>query len=119
MALARDEAGCNSILAGLTALFPDPTYTFGDEQLLRRESSNALHRGFVIVSIMIGTLHTIHVRYLIRFGELLGCAIVLAAAMVTMAVPGGSGIRLSPIALCGNSGVRNESRLRVQGGHGR
>jgi len=103
----------------LTALPSGPTYTVGGEQRQRREFSNALHRGFAIVGIMIVALRTLRARYLIRFGGLLGCAIVPVAATLMMAVPAGSGIRLGPIALCGSSGVRNESRIRMQGGHGR
>ena len=115
----RNAITAGSMLADLTALSPDPTYKFGGEQLLRRESSNALHRGFAIVSMMIVALHTNRARYLIRFGELLGCAIVPVAAAAMMVVPGGSGIRLGPIALCGSSGIRSESRIRMRGGHDR
>ncbi len=116
---AGDEAGCNSISAGLTGVSPDPTYMFGSEQRQRGESSHALHRGFAVVPIMIIALRTIQARYLIRFGELLGCGIVFVATTVMVAVPVGSGIRLSPIASCGSSGVRSESRTRIQGGPGR
>ena len=118
-ASAAGAAGCTSILAGLTAVSPVPTCTVGGEQLLRRGSSNALHRGFAIVSMMITALRTIHARYLIRFGEVIACAIVPAAATAMMAVPGGSGISLDPIVLCGSSGIRSESRLRMRRGHDR
>ena len=118
-ASAAGAADCIVILAGLTPVSPVPTCTVAGEQLLRRGTSNALHRGLAIVSMMIAALRTIDVRYLIRFGEVIACAIVPAAATAMMVVPGGPGIRLDPIVLCDSSGIRSESRLRMRRGHDR
>ena len=46
----------NSILADLTAAYPDLTYTLGGEQQEQLESLGALYRGFVIALLMIFVL---------------------------------------------------------------
>ena len=63
--ISGDEANeilANSILADLTALYPDLTYTFGGEQQQQLESLGALYRGFAIALIMIFALLAIPLR---------------------------------------------------------
>ncbi len=63
--ISGDEANsilANSILADLTALHPDLTYTFGGEQQQQLESLGALRRGFAIALIMIFVLLAIPLR---------------------------------------------------------
>ena len=52
----------DSILAELTATYPDLTYTFGGEQQQQLESLDALYRGFAIALIMIFVLLAIPLR---------------------------------------------------------
>ncbi len=52
----------NSILADLTAAYPDLAYTFGGEQQEQLESLDALYRGFAVALIMIFTLLAIPLR---------------------------------------------------------
>ena len=52
----------HSILAGLTAAYPDLAYTFGGEQQEQLESLDALFRGFAVALIMIFTLLAIPLR---------------------------------------------------------
>ena len=52
----------NSILADLTAAYPDLVYTFGGEQQEQLESLDALYRGFAVALIMIFTLLAIPLR---------------------------------------------------------
>ena len=52
----------NSILADLTAVYPDLTYTFGGEQQEQLESLGALYRGFAIALLMIFVLLAIPLR---------------------------------------------------------
>ncbi|MXY50039.1 MAG: efflux RND transporter permease subunit [Gemmatimonadetes bacterium] len=51
-----------SILAALTAVYPDLTYTFGGEQQQQLDSLDALYRGFAIALIMIFALLAIPLR---------------------------------------------------------
>ncbi|MDE2727066.1 MAG: efflux RND transporter permease subunit, partial [Gemmatimonadota bacterium] len=51
-----------SILAALTATYPDLTYTFGGEQQQQLDSLDALYRGFAIALIMIFALLAIPLR---------------------------------------------------------
>ncbi len=63
--ISSDEANkilANSILADLTAVYPDLTYTFGGEQQQQLESLDALYRGFAIALIMIFALLAIPLR---------------------------------------------------------
>jgi len=63
--ISGDEANgilANSILADLTAVYPDLTYTFGGEQQQQFESLGALYRGFVIALLMIFVLLAIPLR---------------------------------------------------------
>ena len=63
--ISGDEANsilANSILADLTAVYPDLTYTFGGEQQQQLESLDALYRGFAIALIMIFVLLAIPLR---------------------------------------------------------
>jgi len=63
--ISGDEANgilANSILADLTAVYPDLTYTFGGEQQEQFESLGALYRGFVIALLMIFVLLAIPLR---------------------------------------------------------
>ena len=57
-----NEILANSILADLTAMHPDLTYTFGGEQQQQLESLDALYRGFAIALIMIFVLLAIPLR---------------------------------------------------------
>ena len=52
----------DSILADLTAVYPDLTYTFGGEQQEQLESLGALYRGFAIALLMIFALLAIPLR---------------------------------------------------------
>ncbi len=52
----------DSILADLTAVYPDLTYTFGGEQQEQLESLGALYRGFAIALLMIFVLLAIPLR---------------------------------------------------------
>ena len=52
----------DSILADLTAMYPDLTYTFGGEQQEQLESLGALYRGFAIALLMIFVLLAIPLR---------------------------------------------------------
>lgn len=52
----------NSILTGLTAEYPDLTYTFGGEQQQQMESLDSLNRGFVLALLMIFALLAIPLR---------------------------------------------------------
>ena len=52
----------DSILAALTATYPDLTYTFGGEQQQQLDSLDALYRGFAIALIMIFALLAIPLR---------------------------------------------------------
>ena len=52
----------DSILADLTAVYPDLTYTFGGEQQQQLESLGALYRGFAIALLMIFGLLAIPLR---------------------------------------------------------
>ncbi len=52
----------HSILADLTDMYPDLTYTFGGEQQQQLESLDALYRGFAVALIMIFTLLAIPLR---------------------------------------------------------
>ena len=52
----------DSILASLTAVYPDLTYTFGGEQQQQLDSLDALFRGFAIALIMIFALLAIPLR---------------------------------------------------------
>ena len=52
----------DSILAELTAVYPDLTYTLGGEQQQQLESLDALYRGFAIALIMIFVLLAIPLR---------------------------------------------------------
>ncbi len=63
--ISGDEANnilAGSILADLTAVYPDLTYTFGGEQQEQLESLDALYRGFAIALIMIFVLLAISLR---------------------------------------------------------
>ena len=63
--ISGDEANnilANSILADLTAAYPDLTYTFGGEQQQQLESLDALYRGFAIALLMIFVLLAIPLR---------------------------------------------------------
>ncbi len=63
--ISGDEANNileNSILADLTAMYPDLIYTFGGEQQQQLESLDALYRGFAIALIMIFALLAIPLR---------------------------------------------------------
>ncbi len=63
--ISGDEANgilANSILADLTAVYQDLTYTFGGEQQQQFESLGALYRGFVIALLMIFVLLAIPLR---------------------------------------------------------
>ena len=63
--ISGDEANeilANSILADLTAVYPDLTYTFGGEQQQQLESLDALYRGFAVALIMIFALLAIPLR---------------------------------------------------------
>ena len=63
--ISGDEANeilANSILANLTAVHPDLTYTFGGEQQQQLESIDALYRGFAVALIMIFALLAIPLR---------------------------------------------------------
>ena len=58
-AIARTEANAileDSILAGLTATYPDLTFSFGGEQQQQIESLDALYRGFILAMLMIFAL---------------------------------------------------------------
>ena len=52
----------DSILAGLSADYPDLTYTFGGEQQQQMESLDSLNRGFVLALLMIFALLAIPLR---------------------------------------------------------
>ena len=52
----------DSILAGLSAQYPDLTYTFGGEQQQQMESLDSLNRGFVLALLMIFALLAIPLR---------------------------------------------------------
>ncbi len=52
----------DSILAALTAVYPDLTYAFGGEQQQQLDSLDALYRGFAIALIMIFALLAIPLR---------------------------------------------------------
>ena len=52
----------DSILADLTAVYPDLTYTFGGEQQQQLESLDALYRGFAVALIMVFALLAIPLR---------------------------------------------------------
>ena len=63
--ISGDEANsilANSILADLTAVYPDLTYTFGGEQQQQLKSLGALYRGFAIALLMIFALLAIPLR---------------------------------------------------------
>ena len=63
--ISGDEANdilTNSILADLTALHPDLTYSFGGEQQQQLESLDALYRGFAIAMLLIFALLAIPLR---------------------------------------------------------
>ena len=63
--ISGDEANdilANSILADLTALHPDLTYSFGGEQQQQLESLDALYRGFAIAMLLIFALLAIPLR---------------------------------------------------------
>ncbi len=63
--ISSDEANdilAGSILADLTATYPDLTYTFGGEQQQQLESLDALYRGFAVAMIMIFVLLAIPLR---------------------------------------------------------
>ena len=63
--ISGDEANsilAGSILADLTAVYPDLTYTFGGEQQQQLESLDALYRGFAIALIMIFVLLALSLR---------------------------------------------------------
>ncbi|MYC15770.1 MAG: efflux RND transporter permease subunit [Gemmatimonadetes bacterium] len=63
--ISGDEANdilANSILANLTALHPDLTYSFGGEQQQQLESLDALYRGFAIAMLLIFALLAIPLR---------------------------------------------------------
>ena len=63
--ISGDEANSvlvDSILADLTAVYPDLTYTFGGEQQEQLESVGALYRGFAIALLMIFVLLAIPLR---------------------------------------------------------
>ena len=52
----------DSILAALTAVYPDLTYTFGGEQQEQLDSLDALYRGFAIAMLLIFALLAIPLR---------------------------------------------------------
>ena len=63
--ISGDEANsilADSILADLTAAYPDLTYTFGGEQQEQIESLDALYRGFAIAVLLIFVLLAIPLR---------------------------------------------------------
>ena len=63
--ISGDQANAilaDSILAELTATYPDLTYTFGGEQQQQLDSLDALYRGFAIALIMIFALLAIPLR---------------------------------------------------------
>ena len=63
--ISGDEANdilANSILADLTALHPDLTYSFGGEQQQQLESLDALYRGFALAMLLIFALLAIPLR---------------------------------------------------------
>ena len=63
--ISGDEANqilAGSILAELTAAYPDLAYTFGGEQQQQLESIDALYRGFAVALIMIFALLAIPLR---------------------------------------------------------
>ena len=63
--ITGDEANrilANSILADLSARYPDLTYTFGGEQQQQLESLDALFRGFAIALLLIFTLLAVPLR---------------------------------------------------------
>ena len=130
--ISGDEASSiavNSILADLTPVHPDPTYTLEGEQH-QREPLAELYRQFPIAQIMLIAATTlmgftppnperaIQARLPIQFATLLDCGILFATAKLMIVLSSLSTVHLCLIASGGSSGVRIASRIQMQGGHG-
>ena len=127
--ISGDEAGgilASSILADLTALYPNPTCTFGSEQRRKLRPLDSLYRRFAIAPIMIFALlatplvpeRAIQARFPVHFAASPGCGILVVTAIIMIVVYARSTIHLPLIASRGGSGVRTAPRLQMQGGHG-